>query len=312
MPDDCDTNDWFGVNVEIAGDYALVTSRYDDNEMGQDAGAVYIFKREGNNWLELDKLMPADSAGFVGYEFCALYEDNLVVGAYSDDAMLPNAGSAYLYLKYGDTWIEVDRLYPDDLEEGDQFGSHCAIFKERIAIGANSDDDLAPNSGACYVYRWNESEWYQEMKITAADGDTADQFGTQVDLYEEYMIVGSRYNDELGVNSGAVYVYQLEPIINQITNNTLSFVSLRSYPNPFDQETIIEYEIQKNSHVRLYVVNMFGQIIKTLVDEYQSAGKHYYHWNGILDGGLSIPAGQYVYQIIVEDNVETIKTLCID
>lgn len=102
LPGDCAENDRFGLNVKIEGDYALVTSQYDDNEMGHDAGALYIFKRDGNKWLELDKLIPADSAGNVGYGLGSVCEDQIVVGAYSDDEFLKNAGLVYICNRYGD------------------------------------------------------------------------------------------------------------------------------------------------------------------------------------------------------------------
>ena len=312
VPDDCAAEDRFGTVVEIEGDYALVTSQYDDNEMGHDAGSVYIYKRDGSNWLEQDKLIPADSAGNVGYGLGSMYEDHIVIGAFSDDEFLPNAGLAYIYMRYGDHWIEVDRLCPDELKEGDQFGSYCSIFDDRIVISANNDDDVAPDAGACYIFRWDGLEWGQEMKITASDGDTLDKFGTQMDLDDRYLLAASRYNDELGENAGAVYVYQLEPSVEQTANYNMSFVSFRSHPNPFSRETTIEYELRENSHVRLYAINILGQIVKTFADEYQPAGLHYFQWDGISDGGSAIPAGQYFYQIVIDNKVETIKTICIN
>ena len=305
LPGDCAANDRFGVEVEIQGDYALVTSQYDDNEMGHDAGAVYIFKRDGNNWQELDKLIPADSAGNVGYGLGSIYADQIVVGAYADDKILKNAGLAYIYNRYGDQWVEVDRLRPDDLKEGDQFGSFCSFYKERIAISANSADDVAPDAGACYVYRWNKSEWYQEMKITPSDGDTLDKFGTQMDLDEEYLLIAARYNDELGENAGAVYVYRLEPIITRINDNELLTSGLfLIYPNPVRDQAILEYQLAKRERISIELYDMQGIRVQSfLTQKMRQSGIH----EEIIHIDESIPVGNYFLVISNSTEKQTIR-----
>ena len=45
------SGDFFGSSVAISGDYALVGSPYDDVGGVADQGSVYLYKREGTNWL---------------------------------------------------------------------------------------------------------------------------------------------------------------------------------------------------------------------------------------------------------------------
>jgi len=49
---------------------------------------------------------------------------------------------------------------------------------------------------------------------------------------------------------------------------------LKNYPNPFNSNTVIEYEIEKNAKVKLAVWNNSGQLVSVLVDNNQNKGKY--------------------------------------
>ncbi len=53
LASDSNLSDLFGSSVAIWGEYAVVGgASYDDNVNGTDAGAAYIYKRQGNLWSE--------------------------------------------------------------------------------------------------------------------------------------------------------------------------------------------------------------------------------------------------------------------
>ncbi|NQT24000.1 T9SS type A sorting domain-containing protein [candidate division KSB1 bacterium] len=71
----------------------------------------------------------------------------------------------------------------------------------------------------------------------------------------------------------------------------------QNYPNPFNGETFIRYGLPKDSNVRLYVYNMFGQRVKILVDGNQSGGYHTVRWNGIDENGNRVASGIYLIRL---------------
>jgi len=71
----------------------------------------------------------------------------------------------------------------------------------------------------------------------------------------------------------------------------------QNYPNPFNPETTIEYDINKDCHVTLKIYNMAGQLIKVLVDEYQTAGHYAIIWHGDNEKGEEVASGVYFYQL---------------
>ena len=72
-------------------------------------------------------------------------------------------------------------------------------------------------------------------------------------------------------------------------------VVLRSaYPNPFNQETIIEYMPREETEINLSVVNLIGRTVKQLVkDQKHSAGSYSVRWNATNDFDEKVPSGVY-------------------
>jgi len=75
----------------------------------------------------------------------------------------------------------------------------------------------------------------------------------------------------------------------------------QNYPNPFNPSTTIEYTISQDCHVTLKLYNICGQLVATIVDEYQQAGPHTEHF----DGGDRLSRGIYYYQLKAGDFVGT-------
>ena len=51
-----------------------------------------------------------------------------------------------------------------------------------------------------------------------------------------------------------------------------------AYPNPFNPNTIIHFEIKERSLVKIDVYDMRGQLIDNLVNEVKPKGGHRYTW----------------------------------
>jgi hypothetical protein len=71
----------------------------------------------------------------------------------------------------------------------------------------------------------------------------------------------------------------------------------QNHPNPFNPETNIGYALPKGSRVTLTIYNVRGQLVRTLVDDFQPAGFHKAYWDGKDAGGLQVASGPYFYRI---------------
>ena len=67
-------------------------------------------------------------------------------------------------------------------------------------------------------------------------------------------------------------------------------------PNPAKNYTIISYNLPDNADVKLYIHNVNGQLIQTLIEEKQTAGQHQIKWNmdNLLSGYISIRLKQKI------------------
>lgn len=88
-----------------------------------------------------------------------------------------------------------------------------------------------------------------------------------------------------------------------------SFSVHQNYPNPFNPETVISYALPKEGNVSVEVYNIVGQKVKTLVNEFQSAGIKQVIWNGTDENNNSVVNGVYFYTVRFGNEKETRKML---
>ena len=77
----------------------------------------------------------------------------------------------------------------------------------------------------------------------------------------------------------------------------LAFSLDDNYPNPFNPETTIRYQLAEGSRVRMSVYNVLGAEVQRLVDENQPAGVYSIRWDGRDTYGKQISGGIYIYKI---------------
>lgn len=75
------------------------------------------------------------------------------------------------------------------------------------------------------------------------------------------------------------------------------FALLPNFPNPFNPETTIHYQLPVSEKVTLKVFNITGQVLRTLVDEKQIAGLKSVKWDGRDVTGKPVTSGIYFYEI---------------
>ncbi len=66
----------------------------------------------------------------------------------------------------------------------------------------------------------------------------------------------------------------------------------QNYPNPFVDETVLEFEVPQSGHVRLGIYNQIGQLVWESNSEYP-AGRHAFSWQGTDQNGSALSSGMY-------------------
>lgn len=75
----------------------------------------------------------------------------------------------------------------------------------------------------------------------------------------------------------------------------------QNYPNPFNSRTNIQFELPEDAVVTIYIYNVLGQKIRTLLAEQRLAGFHIIKWDGKDELGKSVSSGVYLYSMETEN-----------
>jgi hypothetical protein len=207
MASDGAAEDSFGTSVAISGG-TIVVGAYLEDDKGMSAGSAYVFTGSGDAWTQQPKLTASDGAAF-DYFGSSVDVDGgtIVVGAYGNDGVGADVGSAYVFTRSGTSWTQQKILTASDGHASDQFGWPVAVSGGTIVTGAWADDDKAPGAGSAYVYTGSGATWALQQKLYALDGAADDAFGNAVDVRGDIVAVGALGTDGAGSKSGSTYVY---------------------------------------------------------------------------------------------------------
>jgi hypothetical protein len=199
--------DFFGNAVDVDGD-TIVVGAYGSNTGFTDAGAAYVFTRTGTTWTQQAKLVAPDPNpdDRFGYSV-AVDGDTIVIGSpFSDPGGTLEAGAAYVFTRTGTAWSQQAKLTAADAGAADLFGTSLALDGDTLIAGAPTDDDAGTDSGAAYSFTRTAGIWSQQGKLVAADAQAGDYFGYSLSLAGDTLAVGAPFDDDLGVDSGSVYL----------------------------------------------------------------------------------------------------------
>ncbi|MDI3504386.1 MAG: large repetitive protein, partial [Candidatus Cloacimonadota bacterium] len=82
-----------------------------------------------------------------------------------------------------------------------------------------------------------------------------------------------------------------------------------NYPNPFNPETTISYDIKEAGEVRLDIYNLKGQLVRTLVDKAQVPGRYRIVFDSRDNKGNPLSSGIYLYRLQTKDYQSTRKMM---
>ena len=201
------TSDAFGYAVSLQGNRAVIGAYLDDDH-GDGSGSVYVFDYDGSQWTETQKITASDGAmGDWFGQSVSLHGERILIGAYQDDTSAANAGSAYVFEWNGSIWSETEKLEANDAESDDFFGYSVSLSGDRALIGAYQEDDNGSQSGAAYVFDYdnNNSLWSQPIKLSADDGGANNYFGASVNVLGNRAMIGAP-----GGDTGSSYVFAFD------------------------------------------------------------------------------------------------------
>jgi hypothetical protein len=244
--------DNFGNRVAVSGDgntMAVSAIREDSqssgidgsqtNDLAADSGAVYLFVRSGETWVQQAYIKASNTDDLDGFGSSLALSSNgntLAVGAIGEDSAAigiggsendnsaGNAGAVYLFTRVitptGTTWSQQAYIKASNTDAGDAFGTSMALSSDgntlavgaagedsaATSIGGSQGDNSAGNAGAVYLFTRSAALWSQQAYIKASNSGSGDAFGTSITLSSNgnTLAVGAPGEDSnaTGVNGG--------------------------------------------------------------------------------------------------------------
>ena len=90
-----------------------------------------------------------------------------------------------------------------------------------------------------------------------------------------------------------------------------AFTLYQNFPNPFNPETTLNYDLPEDSFINITVFDILGNVVRDLVNAEQSSGYKTIRWDGTDNLRKPVPAGLYLYSITTKNFRKTKKMILI-
>lgn len=199
--------------------------------------------------------------------------------------------------------IEANLLFPFQDDEIGELLNTIKIVDEPGADNQTSADVLYNFGDAEPIYYYMPGG---DEKVGAIHNQSGDEdgyrlvffgFGFEAISYQEGNPNISSPEEVMQVVLDWLHQPTDVPEENLILNAPKKPALHQNFPNPFNPETVIKFDLPEKAEVMLSVYDITGKLVKTLVNEKRDAGYYTVTWDGVDERGKSVSSGIYLYRI---------------
>jgi methionine-rich copper-binding protein CopC len=162
-------------------------------------------------------------------------------------------------------------------------------YRPPSADGHRFDLVLSATPGEPVVVRAEELRGIGDRRVALIDGS-----GEQHDLRSgAARIVPEQKQTSLKLVVGTASL--VEETAGEVLPDRLRLRG--NYPNPFNEQTTITYDLPETKTVEVAVYDMLGRRVKTLVDQKQEPGTHRVRWQAQSDDARAVSSGVYFVRL---------------
>lgn len=201
--------DQLGHSVSMPDAQTLAVGSIHNDDNGNDAGQVKIFKWNGSAWTQkganINGKFPND---FFGFSISMPDSNTIAIGAPNNLNVPSHESQVRIYRWDGNTWVQKG-VDINCGEPYDQSGyAVCMPDSNTVAIGANFNSNGGYLSGQASVYVWTGNAWIQKGSNIVGEA-VSDFLGTSVCMPDSNTIaVGAPENDDAGTDAGNVKIFR--------------------------------------------------------------------------------------------------------
>ena len=211
-------SDKFGTSVAVSGNYAIVSSPYEDQVEDTNTGKAYIFDVTSGALLHTIDHPNFESFALGSDAFShsvGISGNYAIIGVPGKDASseVYSVGVAYIFnVTTGALVHTLDNPNAYSTPDLDYFGESVAISGNYAIVGANGEDDAGgSSSGKAYIFNVTTGALVHTLdNPNAYSTSVSDFFGTSVAISGNYAIVGAYEEDDAGgTTSGKAYIFNV-------------------------------------------------------------------------------------------------------
>jgi hypothetical protein len=154
---------------------------------------------------------------------------------------------------------------------------------------------------------WAQIASYQTHDELKGQGNTSTR--TEYSFTDKTVESGKGYSYRLSDVStkGEITVYA--PLVITMNNLPEKTEMENAYPNPFNPQTYISYQLSEDSRVEISVFDLLGRQVKSLYTGRQLAGSYQVYWNATDEKGIGVPSGAYLIRMQTNTITQVQKVL---
>src|SRR5205809_1054401 len=211
-----------------------------NNNSVYNAGAIYIFVQQNNNWSQqayIKASNPGQSYKF-GFHVSLSQDGNTLavsapgeasaakgINGDQNDKSIPLAGAVYVFTRTGTTWTQQAYIKQSNTDTADLFGYSVGLSADGNTLAASAYDEDGSareingvqdknrrGTGAIYVFTRTGTSWEQKAYLKASNAENGDSLGYAIAISQDgNTIVGGAADEDCmtpGIVAGPTHVCQ--------------------------------------------------------------------------------------------------------
>jgi len=199
----------FGLHIDVGKQFLFISAEA-DRENGMQSGSVYVLRQENGQWVQHQKLFPANGVPYQQFGDCITHNSNLLfIGAPEEDNITgDHAGAVYVFELVDSFWVEREKIINENGAENELFGNDVSVSGNTLAVGM-SGNVFSNISGRVYIYDVENGIIRLTAELKASDAEIDDYFGGTLVLRKDSILVGAIGADRVARGAGALYLFKL-------------------------------------------------------------------------------------------------------
>ena len=300
-PLDVSSGDHFGAALALS-DKSLVIGAPGADGLAENTGAVYAYRRRDAGWVQTAKATPGNGGQDDSFGYAVAVSNAMTAVGAPGKTIHDNVeqGAVYIYDNIQDLALPVQLCLFNATIEQSNVLLHWQTQSELDNLGFLVQRRQADHSWQTIA----SFEFLQQLEGRGSATNPADYFYRDADVKAGqyfYRLV------DVSINGEMHYHQSISVTVNKnsstgVANTPATFKLFPAFPNPFNPQTTISFEIFRTLAVDLSVFDINGHKVATLMNKMTPAGRYRQVWNGEDDAGVQLGSGLYL--IILRSGAE--------